>query len=143
MLTHRNLIAKHASGRSLAAAEKRKGDGPIIIVAALPLYHIFSFTAGFLLTMRIGATTVLIPNPRDLPDLIAKLSKYPPVVFPAVNTLFNGLMNHPDFGKIDWSQLVCAVGGGMAVQKAVAERWFKMVGKPIIEAYGLSETSPG
>lgn len=143
MLTHRNLIANMLQAAAWLQPEKRHGTGPLIIIAALPLYHIFSFTAGFLLTMRIGATTVLIPNPRDLPDVIAKLSKHPPVVFPAVNTLFNALMNHPDFGKIDWSQLNCAVGGGMAVQKAVADKWFKMVGKPIVEAYGLSETSPG
>lgn len=143
MLTHRNLIANMLQAAAWLQPEKRQSTGPIIIIAALPLYHIFSFTAGFLLTMRIGATTVLIPNPRDLPDVIAKLSKYPPVVFPAVNTLFNALMNHPDFGKIDWSKLNCAVGGGMAVQKAVADKWFKMVGRPIVEAYGLSETSPG
>ncbi len=143
MLTHRNLVANMLQAEAWLQPQKHKDKGQIIIFAALPLYHIFSFTAGFLLTMRIGATTVLIPNPRDLPDLIAKLSKYPPVVFPAVNTLFNALMNHPDFGKIDWSHLGCAVGGGMAVQKAVADRWFKMVGRPIVEAYGLSETSPG
>jgi long-chain acyl-CoA synthetase len=145
MLTHRNLVANLLQVEAWLRPQdhKAKVGAPFIITAALPLYHIFAFTAGFLLTMRIGATTVLVPNPRDLPDLIAKLVKHPPVIFPAVNTLFNALMHHKDFGKIDWSRLGCCVGGGMAVQKAVADRWFKMTRHPIVEAYGLSETSPG
>lgn len=144
MLTHRNLIANMLQAEAWLRPEDAQFEGGrIVITGALPLYHIFSFTASFLLTMRIGALAILIPNPRDLPDVIAKLVKYPSVVFPAVNTLFNALMNHPKFGKIDWKQLRCAVGGGMAVQKAVADRWFKMTGHPIVEAYGLSETSPG
>lgn len=144
MLTHRNLIANMLQAEAwLRPEDARFEGGRIVITGALPLYHIFSFTASFLLTMRIGALAVLIPNPRDLPDVIGKLVKYPSVVFPAVNTLFNALMNHPKFGKIDWKQLRCAVGGGMAVQKAVADRWFEMTGHPIVEAYGLSETSPG
>ncbi len=144
MLTHRNLIANMLQAEAwLRPEDARFEGGRIVITGALPLYHIFSFTASFLLTMRIGALAILIPNPRDLPDVIDKLVKYPPVVFPAVNTLFNALMNHPRFDKVDWKQLRCAVGGGMAVQKAVADRWFKMTGHPIVEAYGLSETSPG
>lgn len=144
MLTHRNLIANMLQAEAWLRPEDAQFEGGrIVITGALPLYHIFSFTASFLLTMRIGALAILIPNPRDLPDVIDKLVKYPSVVFPAVNTLFNALMNHPKFGKIDWSRLRCAVGGGMAVQKAVADRWFKMTGHPIVEAYGLSETSPG
>jgi len=85
---------------------------------------------------------LLIPNPRDIPGLIKELSKYKVNSFPAVNTLYNALLHHPDFGKIDWSLLKCAIGGGMAVQQAVAEAWFKATGRPIIEGYGLSETSP-
>jgi long-chain acyl-CoA synthetase len=115
----------------------------LIIVTALPLYHIFALTACFLLGARNGALCLLIPNPRDIPAVIKEVAKYKVNCFPAVNTLYNALLNHPDFGKIDWSGLKSAVGGGMTVQAAVAERWFKATGCPICEAYGLSETSPG
>src|SRR6185312_5307107 len=98
--------------------------------------------ACFLYGLRIGAMCLLIPNPRDLPALIKEVARYKVTCFPAVNTLFNGLLHHPDFGKIDWSHLKLAVGGGMAVQRAVADAWIKATGKPIIEGYGLSETSP-
>jgi long-chain acyl-CoA synthetase len=111
-------------------------------MAALPLYHIFALTACFLLSVRTGGQCILIPNPRDIPNLVKELTKYKVNHFPAVNTLYNALLNHPDFGKIDWSMLKCAVGGGMAVQEAVAERWFRATGSPLLEGYGLSETSP-
>ncbi len=99
-------------------------------------------TACFLLGMRAGGVCLLIPNPRDIPGFVKELQKYKVHKFPAVNTLFNALLNHPDFGKIDFSQLKIAVGGGMAVQRAVAERWVKATGVPLVEGYGLSETSP-
>jgi long-chain acyl-CoA synthetase len=99
-------------------------------------------TACFLFGMRLGGCCLLIPNPRDVPNLVKELIAHKVNCFPAVNTLYNALLHHPDFGKIDWCMLKCAVGGGMAVQKAVADTWFKATGKPIIEGYGLSETSP-
>lgn len=114
----------------------------LIIVTALPLYHVFALTACFLFGVRTGAMCLLIPNPRDIGGLIKELTKYKVNSFPAVNTLYNALLNHPDFGRIDWSMLKCAIGGGMAVQKAVADAWMKATGKPIIEGYGLSETAP-
>ncbi|TAK47526.1 MAG: long-chain-fatty-acid--CoA ligase [Xanthobacteraceae bacterium] len=143
-LLHRNLVANTLQVEAWlqpAAAHGPKVDH-MTMITALPLYHIFALTACFMLSMRIGGLNVLIPNPRDLPHLIAELVKYRPNLFPAVNTLFNALLNHADFGKIDWSGLKSAVGGGMAVQKAVAEKWYKATGCPIIEGYGLSETSP-
>ncbi len=114
----------------------------LIIVTALPLYHIFALTACFLLGVRTGGTCLLIPNPRDIRGLVNELSRYKVNLFPAVNTLYNALLHSPDFGKIDWSMLKCAIAGGMAVQKSVADAWVKATGKPIIEGYGLSETSP-
>jgi long-chain acyl-CoA synthetase len=114
----------------------------LIIVTALPLYHVFALTACFLFGARTGAMCLLIPNPRDIGGLIKELTKYKVNSFPAVNTLYNALLNHPDFGRIDWSMLKCAIGGGMAVQKTVADAWVKATGKPIIEGYGLSETAP-
>jgi long-chain acyl-CoA synthetase len=144
VLTHRNLIANCLQVEAWmppSVEPKPEGERTTIIVA-LPLYHIFALTACFLIGVRIGGLCVLIPNPRDLPNLIKDMVTHKPTIFPAVNTLFNGMLNHPDFGKIDWSRLTCAIGGGMAVQKAVAEKWFKATGTPIIEGYGLSETSP-
>ena len=128
-------------GCSPRSRSKPKVD-QLMIVTALPLYHIFALTACFLLGMRIGGMCLLIPNPRDIPGFVKELQKYKVHMFPAVNTLYNALLNHPDFGKLDFSQLKAANGGGMAVQRAVAERWFKATGVPIIEGYGLSETSP-
>jgi long-chain acyl-CoA synthetase len=115
----------------------------LFMIVALPLYHIFALTACALIGVRNGAVCLLIPNPRDIPNLISELVKYPVNYFPAVNTLFNALLNHNDFGKLKWSNLKASIGGGMAVQQLVAERWFKATGTPIIECYGLSETSPG
>jgi long-chain acyl-CoA synthetase len=144
MLLHRNLVANVLQ---VEAWEKPMVDAPpaverMIVVTALPLYHIFALTACFLLGIRAGAMCLLIPNPRDIPGLIKELSRYQVNMFPAVNTLYNALLHHPDFGKIDWSMLKSAVAGGMAVQKPVAEAWMKATGHPIIEGYGLSETSP-
>lgn len=144
MLLHRNLIAN--------VLQIEAWQGPLLalpppvdrllVVTALPLYHIFALTACFLFGMRNGGVCLLIPNPRDIPGLIKELSKYKVNFFPAVNTLYNALLHHPDFGKLDWSELKSAVGGGMAVQKTVADAWIKATGRPIIEGYGLSETSP-
>jgi long-chain acyl-CoA synthetase len=144
MLTHRNLVANMLQ---VEAWNQPLVDQPpkidrLVIVTALPLYHIFALTACFLLGLRTGGMCLLIPNPRDIRGLIKELSHYKVNIFPAVNTLYNALLNNPDFGKIDWSMFKCAIGGGMAVQKPVAEAWVKATGKPIIEGYGLSETSP-
>ncbi len=111
-------------------------------VCALPLYHIFAFTVNMMLSMRTGGKTILIPNPRDMPAVLKELSKHTFHSFPAVNTLFNGLANHPDFNTVNWSNLKVSVGGGMAVQGAVAKLWLEKTGCPICEGYGLSETSP-
>jgi len=144
MLTHRNLVANMLQ---VEAWNQPMVDLPpkidrLMIVTALPLYHIFALTACFLLGVRTGGTCLLIPNPRDIRGLIGELSRYKVNMFPAVNTLYNALLHNPDFGKIDWSMLKAAVGGGMAVQKSVADAWVKATGKPIVEGYGLSETSP-
>ena len=144
MLLHRNLVANMLQ---VEAWNQPMVDIPpkldhMIIVTALPLYHIFALTACFLLGMRLGGMCLLIPNPRDIPGLIKELSHYKVNIFPAVNTLYNALLHHPNFGKIDWSMLKCTIGGGMAVQKPVADAWVKATGRPIIEGYGLSETSP-
>ncbi|MGO4395981.1 long-chain-fatty-acid--CoA ligase [Variovorax sp. M-6] len=111
-------------------------------VCALPLYHIFAFTVNMMLSMRTGGKLILIPNPRDLAAVLKELSKHTFHSFPAVNTLFNGLANHPDFDTVNWKNLKVSVGGGMAVQGAVAKLWLEKTGCPICEGYGLSETSP-
>jgi long-chain acyl-CoA synthetase len=144
MLLHRNLVANLLQ---VDAWLEPLLDAPpkvpqMVFVVALPLYHIFALTACMLLTMRIGGLSLLIPNPRDIGGLIKAIAPYKINSFPAVNTLYNAMLHHPDFDTIDWSGLKCAVGGGMAVQQSVAEQWVKRTGKPIIEGYGLSETSP-
>jgi long-chain acyl-CoA synthetase len=144
ILLHRNLVANMLQ---VEAWQKPIIDAPppveqMFIVTALPLYHIFALTACFLFGIRCGGVGLLIPNPRDISGLVKELSHYKVNSFPAVNTLYNALLHHPDFGKLDWSGLKCAVGGGMAVQKPVADAWIKATGRPIIEGYGLSETSP-
>jgi len=111
-------------------------------VCALPLYHIFAFTVGMMLSMRLGGKLILIPNPRDFPAVLTELAKHKLHIFPAVNTLFNGLVNHPDFMKVNWKTLLVSAGGGTAVQSAVAKLWFEKTGCAICEGYGLSETSP-
>ncbi len=143
-LLHRNIVAnvlQNDAWLQPALSKEPKVD-ELLIVTALPLYHIFALTACFLLAMRAGGACLLIPNPRDIPGFVKELLKYKPNMFPAVNTLYNALLNHPDFGKIDFSQLKASNGGGMAVQRAVADRWLKATGCPVIEGYGLSETSP-
>jgi long-chain acyl-CoA synthetase len=144
VLLHRNVIANVLQSQAWNDPVMRKippGEQSTSI-CALPLYHIFAFTVGMMLSMRTGGKLVLIPNPRDLPAVLKELSKHRFHSFPAVNTLFNGLVNHPDFGKVDWSHLKVSVGGGMAVQGAVAQKWLEKTGCPICEGYGLSETSP-
>jgi len=144
ILLHRNLVANmlQVEAWQRPIIEQPPKVDRMIIVTALPLYHIFALTACFLFGMRSGGLCLLIPNPRDFPALIKEVAKYKVNSFPAVNTLYNALLNHPDFSKIDWSMLKCAIGGGMAVQRTVADAWFKATGRPIIEGYGLSETSP-
>ena len=144
ILLHRNLVANmlqvEAWQEPIIALPPPVDR--MIVITALPLYHIFALTGCFLLSMRNGGLCVLITNPRDIAGLIKEIGKYKVTLFPAVNTLYNAMLHHPDFGKLDWSTLKCAVGGGMAVQKTVADAWFKATGKSIIEGYGLSETSP-
>ncbi len=113
-----------------------------IIVCALPLYHIFALTICSLIGTRLGGMNLLIPNPRDIPGFVKELRKYKVSFFPAVNTLYNGLLNNPDFASLDFSRLEISCGGGMAVQRTVAERWQKVTGCAILEGYGLSETAP-
>jgi long-chain acyl-CoA synthetase len=144
MLVHRNLVANmlQVEAWNQPMVDLPPKTDQLLIVTALPLYHIFALTGCFLLSVRTGGSCLLIVNPRDIRGLINELSHYKVNIFPAVNTLYNALLHNPDFGKIDWSMLKCAVGGGMAVQKSVADAWVKATGKPIIEGYGLSETSP-
>jgi long-chain acyl-CoA synthetase len=147
VLLHRNLIANTLQAEAwfrpaLALLPNGGQDAQMIIAAPLPLYHIFALTVCGLFPLRIGGKVVLMPNPRDLPAVIKVLRRYPVNIFPAVNTLYNALLNHPDIGKADFSKLVVAVGGGMAVQEAVAKRWEALTGRLLVEGYGLSETSP-
>jgi len=144
-LSHRNVVANTLQAEAWVqpALMREPRAEQLFMLVALPLYHIFALTACALLGVRNGAVSLLIPNPRDIPNLISELSKYPISYFPAVNTLFNALLNHADFGKLKWTHLKASIGGGMAVQQLVAERWLEATGTPIIEAYGLSETSPG
>ena len=113
-----------------------------IYICALPLYHIFALTVNAIMGMNVGAHNVLIPNPRDIPGFVKELANWKFHVFPGLNTLFNGLLNNEDFRKLDFSSLLLALGGGMAVQRPVAERWHDVTGCNISEGYGLSETSP-
>ena len=144
VLLHRNIIANTLQAEAWYAPVMRTipTEQQLTSVCALPLYHIFAFTANMMLSMRTGGKTILIPNPRDLAAVLKELSRHQFHSFPAVNTLFNGLANHPDFSKVDWSHLKVSVGGGMAVQGAVAKLWLEKTGCPICEGYGLSETSP-
>jgi acyl-CoA synthetase (AMP-forming)/AMP-acid ligase II len=143
-LLHRNLLANVL--QSEAWREPVTRDRPdieqFVTVVALPLYHIFGLTVCAFMTMRTGGLGILIPNPRDIPAMINALTGFAINSLPAVNTLYNALMSDPDFGKLDFSKLLIANGGGMAVQQAVAAQWLERTGKPIIEGYGLSETSP-
>ncbi len=143
VLLHRNVIANVLQSEAWnVPALKSLGDVQPVGVVALPLYHIFAFTVNMMLGMRQGSKGILIPNPRDLPAVLKELAQHKIHTFPAVNTLFNGLANHPDFNTVDWSHLKISVGGGMAVQGAVAKLWLDKTGCSICEGYGLSETSP-
>jgi long-chain acyl-CoA synthetase len=141
MLLHRNIVANLLQARAwilpfLAA------DSAEVILTPLPLYHIFSLTANCLTFMTLGAENVLIPNPRDIPGFVKEMAKHRFTVITGVNTLFNALVNNPEFGKLDFSTLRVTLGGGMAVQEAVAIKWKKVTGCTLVEAYGLTETSP-
>jgi len=141
MLTHGNLVANllQVSGWVGTGLEQ----GRETVVTALPLYHIFALTGNCLTFMKIGAKNILIPNPRDLPGFVAELGRHRFTAITGVNTLFNALMNTPGFAELDFSGLKMTLGGGMAVQRAVAERWAQVTKTPLVEAYGLTETSPG
>ncbi|MBR0749076.1 long-chain fatty acid--CoA ligase [Bradyrhizobium japonicum] len=143
-LLHRNIVAnvlQNDAWLQPALAAPPHVD-QLMIVCALPLYHIFALTACYLLAVRAGGCNLLIPNPRDIAGFVKELAKYQVNSFPAVNTLYNGLMHHPDFKKLDFSKLKISNGGGMAVQRPVAEQWKAVTGCFIAEGYGLSETSP-
>lgn len=143
-LLHRNIVAnvlQNDAWLQPALATPPHVD-QLMIVCALPLYHIFALTACYLLAVRAGGCNLLIPNPRDIAGFVKELAKYQVNSFPAVNTLYNGLMHHPDFKKLDFSKLKISNGGGMAVQRPVAEQWKAVTGCFIAEGYGLSETSP-
>jgi long-chain acyl-CoA synthetase len=141
MLTHGNIVANLLQTSAWWGSDLREGRE--IIITALPLYHIFALTGNCLAFMNIGAHNILITNPRDMKGFVAELAKWPFTCITGVNTLFNGLLNTPGFAELDFSTMRMSLGGGMAVQRAVAERWKKVTGKPLVEAYGLTETSPG
>lgn len=139
ILTHKNIVANMCQAR--AWLSPGLSIGKEILISPLPLYHIFSLTVSMVF-VSIGATNVLITNPRDMAGFIKELKKWKFTVLPGVNTLFNGLLNHPEFKTVDFGPMKIALGGGMAVQKAVADRWKQVTGKVLLEAYGLTETSP-
>ncbi|MCA0392978.1 MAG: long-chain fatty acid--CoA ligase [Proteobacteria bacterium] len=140
MLTHRNLVANMQQASAWLGTNVKMGKE--VIVTALPLYHIFALTANGLVFMKYGAKNILITNPRDMPGFVKELKREPFTAITGVNTLFNGLLNTPGFAEIDFSPLHLTLGGGMAVQRAVAERWKQVTGVTLVEAYGLTETSP-
>jgi len=144
VLLHRNVIANVLQSEAWndPVMQQVPANEQPTSVCALPLYHIFAFTVNMMLGLRTGGKVILIPNPRDLSATLKELSNHTFHSFPAVNTLFNGLANHPDFGTVNWKNLKVSVGGGMAVQGAVAKLWLEKTGCPICEGYGLSETSP-
>ncbi len=142
-LLHRNVVANIIQSEAwFMPMIESLGKKQLITVCALPLYHIFALTACYMLGARLGMMNLLIPNPRDIPGFISTLQKFRINMFPAVNTLFNALANDPAFARLDFSELVISNGGGMAVQQATAEKWLKITGCPVVEGYGLSETSP-
>jgi len=143
-LTHANLLSNMAQMElwlNTAFLRKPRPE-QLTFMCALPLYHIFALTVNSLMGLALGGNNILIPNPRDIPAFVKELGKYRTNIFPGLNTLFNALMNNPEFQKLDFSSLILTFGGGMAVQRPVAERWLEMTGCPIHEGYGLSETSP-
>lgn len=139
ILTHRNILANLCQARAWLSPQISIGSETVI--SPLPLYHIFSLTVSFIFA-TVGAKNVLITNPRDMPGFVKELKKHKFSVITGVNTLFNGLLNNPDFASVDFSHMKISLGGGMAVQKAVADKWKKVTGRALIEAYGLTETSP-
>ncbi len=144
VLQHRQLVANILQAEAWyqpALVKIPKGE-QIVTICALPLYHIFGFNSNMMLSMRMGGCNILVANPRDLPAMFKELAGQKFHSFPAVNTLFNAMAHHPLFNTVDWSSLVISVGGGMAVQSATAKLWLEKTGCPIIEGYGLSETSP-
>ncbi|MDR1994418.1 AMP-binding protein [Azonexus sp.] len=140
MLTHGNIAANVTQAHAWVKPVLRPGQE--FIVTALPLYHIFALTANCLLFLMIGARNLLIVDPRDIPGFIKEWSKYPVTALSGVNTLFNALLDHPNFARLDFSTMNVSLGGGMAVQESVADRWQQVVGIPLLQAYGLTETSP-
>ncbi|MDZ4316665.1 MAG: long-chain-fatty-acid--CoA ligase [Azonexus sp.] len=140
MLTHGNITSNVMQAYNWIKPVVKEGEE--FIVTALPLYHIFALTANCLTFLMIGASNLLIANPRDIPGFIKEWKKYPITVVTGVNTLFNALLNNAEFAKLDFSILKITLGGGMAVQAPVAERWLKVTGTPLLQAYGLTETSP-
>jgi len=140
MLTHRNLVANMQQSSAWIKRDLRPGEE--IIITALPLYHIFALTSNCLVFMKFGGRNILITNPRDMDGFVRELSTSGFTALTGVNTLFNGLLNCPEFARVDFSNLRLSLGGGMAVQRAVAERWKQMTGSTLVEAYGLTETSP-
>lgn len=143
-LSHRNVVANVLQNHAWLkpSMDAQKGGQQLVFVCALPLYHIFALTVCAMVGTRIGGLNILIPNPRDIPGFVKELSKYRVNIFPAVNTLYNAILNNPDFSKTDFSGYLVCTGGGMAVQKSVADRWKQVTGCAIAEGYGLSETSP-
>jgi long-chain acyl-CoA synthetase len=144
VLLHRNVLSNVAQNSLWVedAYTVKPKPAHLNFICALPLYHIFALTVNALMGMQQGAQNVLIPNPRDIPSFVKELAKYPMHIFPGLNTLFNALLNNEDFRKLDFKPLILTLGGGMAVQKGVAERWKALTGCPVSEGYGLSETSP-
>ena len=140
MLTHGNLL--YNIEQSMAFSENVLTEGSEIVIAALPLYHIYSLSVNCFMLSAAGAHSILIPNPRDINGFVKELAKWQFTFFPGVNTLFNGLLNHPDFKNLDFSQLKVSFGAGMAMQEHVAQRWEKVTGVGILQGYGLTETSP-
>jgi long-chain acyl-CoA synthetase len=142
VLLHRNVIANVLQEEAWFGPQLNRLQEPPRFLCALPLYHIYALTVCALLSMRVGGMNLLIPNPRDIPGFVKELRGKRINVFPAVNTLYNALLNNPEFTQLDFSDLTICPGGGMAVQKAVADKWLALTGIPIVEGYGLSETSP-
>ncbi len=142
MLTNDNMVSNIEQAYLWITNDGKVSQGEETIITALPLYHIFALTANCLTYMRLGANNILITNPRDIPGFVKELKKHKFTAFTGVNTLFNALLNNEDFKNVDFSHLKMVLGGGMAVQKAVADRWKEVTGVPLIEAYGLTETSP-
>ena len=140
MLTHANIASNVTQAYNWIKPVVREGEE--FIITALPLYHIFALTANCLTFLMIGARNLLIANPRDIPGFVKEWGKYPVTVVTGVNTLFNALLNNPEFAKLDFSTMRVTLGGGMAVQGPVADRWLKVTGTPLLQAYGLTETSP-